>query len=181
MSRGAPSGLRWRVRVPPECVGPFLHVRVRLTTHDEAGGVFCWFLRTAALPARALLRRLAPFLARAFTSLMRLRCPAALRSARPILLLLAITPVYAATYGGLRWMGMSSGNTELRLTGILPPQLNVHMQRSHVRAQSGAVRVVAGEIMGALMQLATRGRSAATISVEASYVRYGTERLMRSR
>ena len=48
-------------------------------THDDAGGVFGSVLRAGALLARALLRFLAPFLARAFTSLTRLRCPAALR------------------------------------------------------------------------------------------------------
>jgi hypothetical protein len=51
---------------------------VRLATHVEAGGVFGAALTAAALRARALLRFLAPFLARAFTSLTRLRCAAAL-------------------------------------------------------------------------------------------------------
>ena len=63
---------------PLECVGPFLHVSVGLATHDEAGGVFGAVLRAAALLARALLRFLARFRARASTPLTRLRCPAAL-------------------------------------------------------------------------------------------------------
>ena len=78
MGRRAPSGLRSSATAPLERVGPFLHVSVGLATHDEAGGVFGAVLRAAALLARALLRFLAPFLARAFTSLTRLRCPAAL-------------------------------------------------------------------------------------------------------
>ena len=63
---------------PLECVGPFLHVSVGLATHDEAGGVFGAALRAAAWLARAALRFLAAFLARACTFLTRLRCPAAL-------------------------------------------------------------------------------------------------------
>ena len=58
--------------------GPFLQVSVECVTHDEAGGVFGAVLRADALLARAILRFFAPFLARAFTPLARLRCPAAL-------------------------------------------------------------------------------------------------------
>jgi hypothetical protein len=50
-----------------------------LATHEEAGGVFGALLTAAALIARACLRFFALFLARAFTSLTRLCCPAAFR------------------------------------------------------------------------------------------------------
>ncbi len=63
---------------------------VRLAIHEDAGEVLAAVLTAAALLARAFLRLLAPFLARAFTSLTRLRCAVALCSVRPILLLLAI-------------------------------------------------------------------------------------------
>jgi len=50
------------------------HVGVQLATHEEGGGVFGAPLTTAALIARALRRFFAPVLARACTSLRRLRC-----------------------------------------------------------------------------------------------------------
>jgi hypothetical protein len=75
---------------------------VRLAAHAEAGGVFGAALTVAALLARALLRLFAAFLARAFTSLTRLRCAAALRCVRSTLLLLAMAPVYVATLSPLQ-------------------------------------------------------------------------------
>ena len=50
----------------------------QLATHEEPAGIFGAALTAAALRARALLRFLAPFLARSFTSLTRLRFAAAL-------------------------------------------------------------------------------------------------------
>jgi hypothetical protein len=50
-------------------------------------------------------------------------------------------PLYLRAVG-LRW-----------LTGILPPPVDVCIDRRHVRPQSGAVIFVAGEIMRSFMQV----------------------------
>jgi hypothetical protein len=115
---------------PLECVRRFLHVSVRLATHEEAGGVFGALLTAAALIARALLRFFALFLARAFTSLTRLRCAAAFCWARSILLLLAIAQVYAATHSGSS--SSSAGEVERCLSALrwgLGASLNVTLVR----------------------------------------------------